>query len=41
MLPAKWSGGFVPTGPNLTGGMEPGMNTNIYTEYMKGKYVSF
>ena len=26
------------TGP-FTGGMEPGMNTNIQTEYMKRKYV--
>ena len=23
------SGGSVPPGPNLTGGMKPGMNTNI------------
>ena len=29
------SGGSVPPGPNLTGGMEPGINT----EYMKSKYV--
>ena len=33
------SGGSVPLGPNLTGGMEPGINTNIKTEYMKSKYV--
>ena len=33
------SGGSVSPGPNLTGGMEPGMNTDIYTEYMKNKYV--
>ena len=33
------SGGSVLAGPNLTGGMEPGMNTNIQTEYMKSKYV--
>ena len=25
--------------PKLTGGMEPGMNTNIQTKYMKSKYV--
>ena len=24
-----FSAGSVPPGPNLTGGMEPGMNTNI------------
>ena len=23
------SGGFVSPGPNITGGMDPGMNTNI------------
>ena len=33
------SGGSVSAGQNLTGGMEPGMNTNILTEYMKSKYV--
>ena len=33
------SAGSVPAGPNLTGGMEPGLNTNIYTKYMKSKYV--
>ena len=26
------SGGSVSTGPNITGGMEPGMNTNIYLD---------
>ena len=26
------SGGFVSPGPNLTGGMEPGVTTNIQTE---------
>ena len=35
------SAGFVPAGPNLTGGMDPGMNTNIQTEYMKSKHVRF
>ena len=29
------SGGSGPAGPNLTGGMDPGINTNIKTEYMK------
>ena len=29
----------VPPGPNLTGGRERGMNTNISTKYMKSKYV--
>ena len=33
------SGGSVPPGPDLTGGMDPGMNTNIKTEYVKSKYV--
>ena len=31
------SGGSVPPGP--TGEMEPRMNTNISTEYMKKKYI--
>ena len=35
------SGRFVSRGPNLTGDMEPGMKANIYTEYMKCKYVLF
>ena len=29
----------VLAGPNLIGGMDPGMNTNIQTEYMKSKYM--
>ena len=33
------SAGTVSAGPNLTGQMDPGMNTNIKTEYMKRKYV--
>ena len=33
------SAGSVTAGTNLTGGMEPGMNTNIQTKYMKSKYV--
>ena len=33
------SAGSVPPGPNLTGGMEPGMDTNIETKYMKSKCV--
>ena len=33
------SAGSVPAGPNLTGGMNPGMNTTIYTEDMKSKCV--
>ena len=31
--------GSVPPGPNITGGMEPGMNTSIYTEFMKRRFV--
>ena len=33
------SAGTVLAGPNLTEGMDPGMNTNIKTEYMKSKYA--
>ena len=33
------SAGTVPACPNSTGRMDPGMNTNIETEYMKGEYV--
>jgi hypothetical protein len=33
------SAGSVPPDPNLTGGMEPGMNNNIYTKYVKSKCV--
>ena len=29
----------VLVGPILTGEMDLGMNTNVYTEYMKSKYV--
>ena len=32
------SAGSVPAGPNLTNRMDPGMNKNIYTEYMKSKF---
>ena len=33
------SAGSVLAGPNLTGGMDPGMNAYIYTDYMKNKHV--
>ena len=42
MLPSEWifqAAGTVPTGPNINGRMDPGMNTNILTESMKSKYV--
>ena len=31
--------GSVPLGLNLIVGIDPGMNTNIKTNYMKSKYV--
>ena len=31
--------GFVLPGPNVTGGMNLGMNTDIYTAYIKSEYV--
>ena len=33
--------GSVPAGLCLTGGMDPGMNTSIFNEFMKSKYVRF
>ena len=33
------SAGTVPAGPNLTGRMGPGMNTNTQTDYMKSKFT--
>ena len=33
------SASIVPDGLNLTGCMDPGMNTIIKTAYMKSKYV--
>ena len=34
------SAGSVSAGLNLTGGMDPGMNTNSSTEYMKKKFYT-
>ena len=41
MFQAEWIllGGSVRPGPNGTGRKDSVMNTNIYTEYMKRKYV--
>ena len=34
------TGRTVPAGPNLTGRMDPGMNTHIYTEYKQYVCIS-
>ena len=34
------SAGIVPAVSSLTGRMDPVMNTNIKTEYMRSKYIS-